>query len=144
MKQFSLVLLTVIVLMLALPNATFAKECKEYGPLGIPTWFRGLVDGECNIVEPSSKIDEDDEEGGGNSIEAFIAKIALNISDIIARIIGIVSVGFVIFGGFKYIAAQGNASKLQGAKTTITNAIIGLVISILATVIVNFIFNFFV
>lgn len=52
---------------------------------------------------------------------------------------GIVAVGFFIMGGYKVITAAGDANKMQEGTTTITNAIIGLVIISLAGLIVNFI-----
>lgn len=138
-----LVLMTSVVTTVAASQVTLAKECKEYGPLGFPTWYRGLVDDQCNIIEPSSKLDANGQSSDENSVQAFVAKIALNIGDIIARAVGIIAVGFIMYGGIKYLLAQGNSSKLQAAKTIITNAIIGLIIAVLAAVIVNFVFNFF-
>ncbi|MDO4870550.1 MAG: hypothetical protein Q3996_00410 [Candidatus Saccharibacteria bacterium] len=143
MKKIGLIILTILVVTLITPKVAFAGGCKEVGPLGIPTWYRGLVNDKCDIIEPSTTLNGSGEDSNSNSVQAFVTKIALNITEIIARTIGIVAVGFIIFGGFKYIMAQGNASKIQGAKATLNNAIIGLIISVLATVIVDFVFNFF-
>lgn len=52
-------------------------------------------------------------------------------------IVGLVSVAFLIFGGFTYITAGGNEDAAERGKKTVTNAIIGLVIVVLSGVIVN-------
>ena len=71
-----------------------------------------------------------------------------NASDIIMRVIqillaiaGLVAVIFLIIGGFRYITAGGNEETAEAAKKTITNAIIGIVVVILAFVIVRVIAN---
>jgi hypothetical protein len=45
----------------------------------------------------------------------------------------------VIIGSFQYILTQGEPEKAKNAKSTIQNALIGLVIVILSTAIINFI-----
>jgi hypothetical protein len=49
------------------------------------------------------------------------------------------SVMFVVIGGFKYTIANGDASQVASAKNTILYAIIGLLISLFAFAIVNFV-----
>ncbi len=50
----------------------------------------------------------------------------------ILGIIGIFAVLFIMIGGFKMITAQGNQESYEGAKKTITWAVIGLVVAILS------------
>ncbi len=52
---------------------------------------------------------------------------------------GIVSVVFIIVGAIRYISSGGNSNAIEGAKKTITYAIGGMVISIMAYGIVSFI-----
>ncbi len=54
---------------------------------------------------------------------------------------GIVAVVFTIIGGYQYISAGGNAEQAEKGKTTVINAIIGVVIIILSYVIINVIVN---
>jgi len=56
-------------------------------------------------------------------------------------IVGIIAVGFLIYGGFRYITSAGNDEVAEGAKKTIQNAIIGLVIIILSYTIITVIIN---
>lgn len=52
---------------------------------------------------------------------------------------GLLSVAFIIIGGIQYITAGASKDGAQKAKTTLTYAIIGLVIVLLAFVIRNFV-----
>lgn len=65
----------------------------------------------------------------------------VRIIEILLAIAGLVAVIFLIVGGFKYITAGGNEESAEGAKKTITNAIIGIVVIILAFIIVRVISN---
>jgi len=67
--------------------------------------------------------------------------IALALSEDMFRIIGFLAVIFVIWGGFRYITSQGEPEHIKSAQSTIFNALIGLVIAILAAGTVNFIAN---
>ena len=96
--------------------------------LGMPTWYEYLpVDAECNI--------------DNNSLNSgtVVVLVIMAILDILITLAGILAVGYVIFGGFKYITSQAEPNKLVGARTTILNALIGLVIAIVASRIVAFI-----
>lgn len=52
---------------------------------------------------------------------------------------GLVTVIFLIIGGYRYITSQGNAEQIEGAKATIINAVIGLIIILVAFLLVNYI-----
>lgn len=54
-------------------------------------------------------------------------------------IASILSVVFVMIGGYKYMTSNGNATNTKSAKDTITYALIGLAVSILAQVMVGFV-----
>ncbi|OGL32232.1 hypothetical protein A3F64_01515 [Candidatus Saccharibacteria bacterium RIFCSPHIGHO2_12_FULL_42_8] len=66
-------------------------------------------------------------------------KITLNILNIIMVLAGYVAVAYVIWGGFKYLTANGDSGSIASAKKTITNALIGLLISLSAVAIIYFI-----
>lgn len=100
--------------------------------LGFPTWYRGLTDTDCNIKSPGSIV-------GG--LSAFIWKVALNIIEIALVLVVYVSVGFVIAGGIKFLTSAGSSDGIAKAKSTITNAVIGLILSMLAVAIMKFVFS---
>lgn len=82
-----------------------------------------------------------DATGTGLPNEARASDIIIRIIEILLAIAGLVAVIFLIIGGFRYITAGGNEEAAESAKKTITNAIIGIVIIILAFVIVRVISN---
>ncbi|MBQ6486431.1 hypothetical protein IJI76_01725 [Candidatus Saccharibacteria bacterium] len=61
------------------------------------------------------------------------------ITNVILLIVGIISVVMLIYGGLRYILSGGDSKKVTDAKNTILYAIIGLIISLLAYAIVNFV-----
>lgn len=56
-------------------------------------------------------------------------------------IVGIVSVIFIIWGGFRYITSAGDSSKVTAAKNTVLYAVVGLVIAIFSYAIAQFVFS---
>lgn len=118
--------------MLQILAATACKLAPGAGGniLGIPTWYKYL-DGEI---------------AGGKCSPVFafpgdIGAILLAVFEIILRVGGLVAVGFIIYGGFQFILAQGEPDRIKGARSTIINALIGLIITILATAVVNLVAN---
>ena len=63
------------------------------------------------------------------------------ITNVVLLAVGIISVVMLIYGGLRYILSGGDAKKVTDAKNTILYAIIGLIISLLAYAIVNFVLN---
>lgn len=75
----------------------------------------------------------------GNSVENNV--IIVWLSSIIKFLtvgIGIAATGGVVYGGFLYLTAQGNAGKTQKGVATIINALIGVALYALAFAIINF------
>jgi hypothetical protein len=62
-----------------------------------------------------------------------------NVLSIVFQITGSIALLMVVIGGFRYIVAHGDPSAVTQAKNTILYAIIGLLISIFAYTIVNFV-----
>ena len=65
----------------------------------------------------------------------------LYIINLVIGIVGILSVGFIIYGGIQYITARGDEEQASAGKKTLTNAIIGLIIVVLSYTIVVVIVN---
>ncbi|MFH1832786.1 MAG: hypothetical protein ABH816_01280 [Candidatus Levyibacteriota bacterium] len=73
-----------------------------------------------------------------------------NFGTIVGRIIillliiaVIVSVFFLIYGGIKWTTSGGDKTAVEGARNHIVAAIVGLIISLLAFFIINFVGSFF-
>jgi len=69
------------------------------------------------------------------SLEYLIALVA----DVVFLVLGLIAVIYLIYGGVLYITAGGDAEKAGKGRTAITNAIIGIVIIILAFAIYRYV-----
>lgn len=67
------------------------------------------------------------------------AGLAFWAVDSILKLSAYIAAGFIIWGGIKYIKAQGDAGQISEAKNTITQALTGLVICIASVAIVQFV-----
>ncbi len=110
---------------MATPATTYAA-CTDH-LLTFPAWYRGLTDANCEIKSPA--------DAGG--LGTFIWTIVLNVIEIGLQLAGYIAAGFIIRGGFKYMTSVGDPGELGKAKKIITDAIIGLVLSLLSVAIVN-------
>ena len=72
--------------------------------------------------------------GGTGSVFTTITNTALFI-------IGALSVIMLIYGGICYTISSGDAKNVEAAKNTILYAIIGVVVSVLAYAIINFVIS---
>lgn len=114
----------------AMPQVTFAQAGGQNGVGG------GLQ--QLKTAPDSGIQDLGIQQTGREGIIRLIAKIisyALYVS-------GAIAVLFVIVGGYRYLTAGGNEEGAKKGRTTVVNALIGLVIIILAYVIVSVIVNF--
>lgn len=95
------------------------------------------IDDICNSGEAKGLPNYEVLCGGGTE-----ADLQANVQNILSTVfvwMGIISVIVIIIGGIKYMTSQGDPGKVKSAKDTILYAIIGLVVSVLAYAIVNFI-----
>jgi heme A synthase len=102
--------------------------------LGIPPWYRGLTNNnapECTLKSPS------DVGGIGN----YIWRIVLNGIEMAVVVVAYIAIFFILYGGFLFITGGSNPSQVEKARKTITNALIGLVIAMVAIGINNLIFS---
>jgi quinol-cytochrome oxidoreductase complex cytochrome b subunit len=106
---------------------------------GLKPWYAYLptttnssptFDINCNIV---------DFEILGNGANSGLLPVALVLVDDLARIAAIIAVIFVIIGGIQYVTSQGEPDRTRSAKDSIINALIGLVIAMVAASLVSYI-----
>lgn len=91
------------------------------------TKFAQLVDG-SNVDIPNKNVTE----------ASFNATIA-NVITYTFGILGAISVIIITIAGIQYVISNGDPQKTAKAKNTILYAVIGLVVAILATALVNFV-----
>lgn len=99
----------------------------------LPPWYKDL-DCENGTVKMF---------GGKDGLQRFILQIVMNGVEILFYLVGYVSLAMIIWGGFKYMMNGDSSGGTEAAKKTIQNAVIGLVISIFAVVIVNLVTGVF-
>lgn len=73
----------------------------------------------------------------GYGTSTGVAQIATDIIQILIGASGVISLVFIMIAGIKIITASGDAKKIQSAGSTLTYAIIGFAVSILAFVILR-------
>lgn len=78
--------------------------------------------------------------GGLNSSQSLTELIA-NVIRLMLLFAGAIAVVFVIIGGYQYLTSGGNEETAEKGKKTLINAIIGVVIIVMAYVIINVIVN---
>ena len=136
LKSLTVVSMVVTAISLLLPlvsfgtPAAYAANCtdaEDTDLLNFPTWYRGLP---CD----GDRIDLEGEEIGH-----VVIIVALNIVDIVLRLLSIVAIGFIIYGGFQYLIARGEPANMAKGKATITHAVVGLIIGIASSAIVGFV-----
>lgn len=128
-----------VALLITPPLNTFAAACSKPTFLGIlKPWYQYLTlstdqYGNCNIANFN---------GSSKQIlgaHSPILLIALAILDDLIRIAAVVSVGFIIWGGIQYVISQGSPDATKKAQQTIINALIGLLVAMIAASIVAYI-----
>ncbi len=112
-------------LFITIQNFAAGSGCKaEF--FGFPTWYQYLKTQPPDCVPQLGSIND-------------IWLIGLALINILLRVAILAAIGFILFSGIKYAASRGNADKIDAAKKTLGDAIIGLVIAIIATALVSFI-----
>ena len=112
-----------------------AQQCGAGGFTLLPPWYKGLEKGCSSGTSGTGGVKSPAEYGKG--LDGWILKIALNIIEALLYVTGYASLGFIIWGGMKFMLYGDNSQGVASARKTIQNAIIGLVISLFAVAIVN-------
>ena len=73
----------------------------------------------------------------GRTLQDYIRTII----DTALVIASVVAVAYLIVGGYQYITSSGNAEQAQAGRTTVLNAIIGLIIIFAAFVVIRFVMD---
>lgn len=109
--------------------------------LGTSLYARPIVD---PPDPPQGNIEVSTEEldflpGEDKELDRFV----INILDWIIGAATLVCVVMLVYSGYMYMTAGGDEQKVQTAQKTITGSLIGLAISLLSLVIVNFVLETF-
>ncbi|MCQ2571067.1 MAG: pilin [Candidatus Saccharibacteria bacterium] len=125
---FAVIMMSALgIVMLPAQKVSAVQDCGGHF-LGLPAWYDGLIDADCKVKTPTK-------DGTGADLRNFIWTIALNIVSMVMGVIGYLAIGFVMYGGIQYMTAQGDPGKVAKGKKTITNSVIGLAITMSASII---------
>lgn len=101
----------------------FAIGCDTF--LGIPPWYEYVSGPGCGEVEINSLND--------------IWLIGLGVVEILLSVATLAAIIYFLFGTIQLIVARGNPESIASARSSMTNALIGLAIALLSTTLVSFI-----
>lgn len=139
LRLVAVVTLLMAVSMLVPLSVASAVDCGSKPTfLGLVPWYEYLTvtddgQGGCKITNFNG-ADSASTLGGSSP---FLL-IALAIVDDLLRVATLIAVGYVIYGGFRYMTSNGSPDGTKNAQNTIINALVGLVIAIIATSLVSF------
>lgn len=142
MRRFrSIIALFIFACCLVMPVSNVAACSLGESIAGVPTWYKyfdGEMDpsGRCSVVLPTVR---DDEGRDVTDWSKSIGYVSIAITEILLRIAALVAVGYIIYGGYRYILSQGDPESAKSARQTIINALIGLVIAVASASIVHFV-----
>jgi len=124
---------------MATPQVANAASSCNQGFLGFPAWYRGLTENNssgdpCAIMSPNGIKPNP-------TLSSFIWHIIFNVVEIAIVAAAYLSGFYFLYGGFLFIVSQGKPDNAAKARTTMLNALIGLVISLAAVTIINYIID---
>ena len=111
--------------------------CGSASFFGLYPWYQGLVDSSCEVKE----VVLENATGDQVLLRDFVWTIAGNISSDIFLVIGILAVGYTVYGGYLYIISDGDLAKATKARKTITSALVGMGIALVATAFIRFLMS---
>jgi len=95
----------------------------------------------CKTFGSGSCLSGTDTYSSGESKD-IITSLTTNIINLLTFIAGGIAVLFIVFGGYKYITANGEESKAKEARGMVINACIGLIIILASYTIVTAVASF--
>lgn len=118
-----------------------------YDPSKVTTPIRGAQVNPAAFDIPGNSIDENCDgrdatllEGAGTKTSTQdLGGLAQKIMTLLSRIVAVVSIIIMIWGGVLYATAAGDEGKVSKARKAIIGAVIGLIVGLLAPTVVNLI-----
>jgi len=104
-----------------------------------PRWYDDLCasDGKTLLSPNNMGSTGSTAEDTASNLSLWLGVIAMNIVKILLTVVAYVSLGFVIYGGFKFMVSGDSSAGITAARKIIQNALIGLVISIMSVAIIG-------
>ncbi len=113
------------------PVGAFAADCVKHTFFGLDPWYAGLqCESDGKTVSQSNFNNKD------QITSAILTIIGTVVKDLMFAV-GLLSVVMIVVGGVQYILSAGNPGAVAKASKTISGALTGLIISLLAYAIVT-------
>lgn len=93
------------------------------------------ADTKKQVQEAVKDIDSDPNSNKGTKVTDVIR----NVIGILSFLVGMIAVLMIVIAGFRFVTSNGDAGTVSSAKNTIIYAVIGIIITVMAYAIVNFI-----
>ena len=109
--------------------------------LGCSGMFPRTATAITNICDDQGDFDEELLIAAGCKLEEEDTAIPLviNLIQVVLGLVGVLTVGMIVYGGITYVISTGDAMKIRRAQNTIIYGIVGMVIASLAYAIVYFV-----
>lgn len=125
-KVFALFLFTSAVMAMPAHAATCTPGVKAAFFRPFPTWYQYLsLDSNCRVQS--------------FDLPGDLFAVGLAVIEIVLRFAGVIAFGYVVFAGFKFVLSRGNPTETSKARQSIIDAVIGIAITTIASVLVAFI-----
>lgn len=115
-----------------------ADPCTKHQFLGLVPWYQYLTVKQVNTGSTTICGVDSFNLIGINGGKSDLPLVALAVVDDLVRIAGMVAVGVVIYGGVQYATSQGNPEQTARAQSTIINALVGLIVAVIAVGVISF------
>lgn len=126
-----------LILIIAVLGLTVAPLATTGYAIGIEDAQKETAKGACAQKGGKTDADGKDCDKGGSDLTGIFRTVA----NILLFLVGAIAVIMLIIGGFRYVASNGDANAVKGAKDTILYALIGIVVAFLAFAAVNFVID---
>jgi len=124
MKQILTIILVCLSLLVVAPLSALAENPAK-----------GAV--ECGVNGAAGQQDCTTPKNPSTDLNSLLKKII----NVVSVLVGAVAVVMIVIGGFRYVTSAGSDSGTAAARKTIIYAIVGLIVSAMAQIIVHFVLN---
>ncbi len=104
------------------PLSNFSAVCSGGGFFNLPTWYKYLP---CE----------------GNEVVGFkleyVWLILAAVLEMLLVLVGVLAVGYFIYGGFVLMTSQGNPERVSASRKIMMSATVGLVVAVLSASLVQ-------
>lgn len=73
--------------------------------------------------------------------ETKVKSVMKSVVDVLLMTVGVISIVMIVVGGIMFALSSGDASKVTKARNMVIYAVVGLVVALFASAIINFVFN---